>query len=175
MCRQKGGVWRGDHPNVVNEKDLEWGEQSHGEKFGHRRKALGSATGGEKLGCSLYEVPPGRRAWPYRYHLANEVAIYILHGSGRLRIGGREVTLSQGYYVALPVEEEGSHQIFNTSGEPLRYLCLSTMDEPDVLVYPDSGKIKFIASSAPGRPKEKRSLQKLLRADAEVSYFDGEE
>ena len=50
-----------EHPNVVNEQDLEWGEQSHG-KFGYRRKQLGSAAGGEKLGCSLYEVPPGRRA-----------------------------------------------------------------------------------------------------------------
>lgn len=61
-----------EHSNVVNEQDLEWGEQSHGEKFGYRRKQLGSAAGGEKLGCSLYEVPPGRRAWPYHYHLANE-------------------------------------------------------------------------------------------------------
>ncbi len=164
-----------DHPNVVNENDLEWGEQSHGERFGHRRKALGSATGGEKLGCSLYEVPPGRRAWPYHYHLANEEAIYVLHGSGMLRIGGREVALSRGDYVALPVGEEGSHQIFNTSDEPLRYLCLSTMDEPDVLVYPDSGKIGLFAGSAPGGPKEKRTLHKYLRSDAEVGYFDGEE
>ncbi len=51
-----------EHPNVVNEKDLDWGEQKHGDKFYHRRKQLGSASGGEKLGCSLYEVPPGRRA-----------------------------------------------------------------------------------------------------------------
>jgi uncharacterized cupin superfamily protein len=48
-----------EHPNVVNKQDLEWGEQSHGEKFSFRRKQLGSAAGGEKLGCSLYEVPPG--------------------------------------------------------------------------------------------------------------------
>ena len=84
-----------ERPNVVNEQDLEWGEQSHG-KFGYSRKQLGSAAGGEKLGCSLYEVPPGRRAWPYHYHLANEEAIYVLHGSGTLRIGEREVAVSQG-------------------------------------------------------------------------------
>jgi len=51
-----------DHPNVVNEDELEWGEQSRGEKFGYRRKSLSSATDSEKLGCSLYEMPPGRRA-----------------------------------------------------------------------------------------------------------------
>ena len=51
-----------ENSNVVNEQDLEWGEQSYEEKFGYRRKQLSSAAGGEKLGCSLYEVPPGRRA-----------------------------------------------------------------------------------------------------------------
>ena len=59
-----------DHPNVANENELEWSMQSHGEKFGYRRKSLSSATGSEKLGCSLYKVPPGRKAWPYHYHLA---------------------------------------------------------------------------------------------------------
>ena len=42
-----------DHPNVVNENELEWGDQQQGEEFGYRRKSLSSATGGEKLGCSL--------------------------------------------------------------------------------------------------------------------------
>lgn len=51
-----------EHPNVVGKDDLDWSEQHHGEKFGFRRKQLGAATGGEKLGCSLYEVPPGRKA-----------------------------------------------------------------------------------------------------------------
>jgi uncharacterized cupin superfamily protein len=53
-----------DHPNVVNEDELEWGEQSHGENLGYRRKALGAAANGKQLGCSLYEVPPGRKDWP---------------------------------------------------------------------------------------------------------------
>jgi len=164
-----------DHQNVVNENELEWSEQSHGEKFGHRRKTLGSAAHGEKLGCSLYEVPPGRRAWPYHYHCANEEAIYVLEGSGTLRIGEREVALSCGDYVALSARESGAHQIFNTSNEPLRYLCFSTMVEPDIVVYPDSEKIGLFLGAAPGGPKEKRTLHKYLRNDAEVGYYDGEE
>ena len=161
--------------NVVNEQDLEWGEQSHGLKFGYRRKQLSSATGGEKLGCSLYEVSPGCRAWPYHYHLANEEAIYVLEGSGTLRIGERQITFSRGDYVAMPVGEGGAHQIINTSDEPLRYLCFSTMIEPDAMVYPDSIKIGLFAGSAPGGPKEKRTVSKFLRADAEVGYYEGEE
>ena len=164
-----------DHLNVVNENELEWGEQSHGEKFGHRRKSLSSVTRGEKLGCSLYEVPPGRRAWPYHYHLANEEAIYVLHGAGTLRVSECEVTVSRGDYVALPVGESGAHQIINASNETLRYLCFSTMLEPDVTVYPDSYKIGLFAGSAPGGPKVKRTLSKFLRGDAEVGYYEGEE
>ena len=141
-----------EHPNLVNENDLDWGEQSHGEKFGYRRKQLSSAAGGEKLGCSLYEVPPGRRAWPYHYHLANEEAIYVLEGSGILRIGGEEVEVSRGDYVALPTGEAGAHQILNTSNEALRYLCFSTMVEPDVIVYPGSGEV----GSSPGPRPEVR-------------------
>ena len=87
------------HPSVVGDGDLGWSEYSHGEKFAYRRKQLGSSAGGEKLGCSLYEVPPGRRAWPYHYHLANEEAIYVLEGSGTLRIGGEEIRVSKGDYV----------------------------------------------------------------------------
>src|ERR671916_501246 len=161
--------------NVVRADDLEWGEQSHGDRFAHRRKQLGSAAGAERLGCSLYEIPPGRRSWPYHYHLANEEAIYVLEGSGTLRIDGVEVEISQGDYVAMPVGERRAHQIINTSDEPLRYLCFSTMIEPDAMVYPDSNKIGLFAGSAPGGSKEKRTVSKFLRADAEVSYYEGEE
>lgn len=164
-----------DHPHVAREADLEWEEQSHGERFGFRRKRLGAATGGEKLGCSLYEVEPGRRAWPYHYHLANEEAIYVLEGSGTLRIGDNEVPVSTGDYVALPVGEATAHQLINTSEAPLRYLCFSTALEPDVMVYPDSNKVGIFGGSPPGGPREKRTFSKFLRLDAEVGYYEGEE
>jgi uncharacterized cupin superfamily protein len=163
--------------NVVSEGKLGWSEQLHGEKFGHRRKQLGSAAGGQRLGCSLYEVPPGRTAFPRHYHLANEEAIYVLEGSGTLRIGqeGEEVEVSQGDYVALPGGADETHQLVNTSSTALRYLCFSTMVEPDVMVYPDSGKVGIVGGAAPGGPKEERTFAKFLREDAEVGYYDGED
>jgi len=164
-----------DRSNVVGDGDLQWDEQSHGEKFGYRRKQLGSAAGGEKLGCSLYEVPPGRRAFPHHYHLANEEAIYVLEGSGTLRIGEEEIRVSEGDYVALPARAEAAHQLVNSSESVLRYLCFSTMIEPDVMVYPDSGKVGIFGGAAPGGPKAKRTFSKFLRGDAKVGYYDGEE
>ena len=164
-----------DRPNVVGDGDLQWDEQSHGEKFGYRLKQLGSAAGGEKLGCSLYEVLPGRRAFPYHYHLANEEAIYVLEGSGTLRIGEEEIRVSEGDYVALPARAEAAHQLITSSESVLRYLCFSTMIEPDVMVYPDSGKVGIFGGAAPGGSKEMRTFSKFLRGDAEVGYYDGEE
>jgi hypothetical protein len=49
------------------------------------------------------------------------------------------------------------------------------MIESDVLVYPDSGKLGVFAGTAPGGPRDARTLHKYLRADAEVGYYDGEE
>jgi uncharacterized cupin superfamily protein len=177
-----------DRPkDVVREDDLEWSEQEHGERFGHRRKRLAEAAGGRRVGCSLYEVESGRAACPRHYHLANEEAIYVLEGSGTLRLGleGEEVTVSRGDYVALPTGTEGAHQLVNTSGSVLRYLCLSTVEEPDVMVYPDSGKVGIYAGEAAGEPKEEGTIAEFLRNDAgvgyyylhatEVGYYDGEE
>ena len=164
-----------EHPNVVSTGGLKWTEQSPGEKFGFKRKSLGAATGGERLGCSLYEVPPGKRAWPRHYHLANEEAIFVLEGRGMLRIGEKEVAISAGDYVTLLAGEEGSHQTINTSDAPLRYLCFSTMVAPDVMVYPDSNKVGIFGGSAPGGPKERRTFSKFLETDAEVGYYEGEE
>jgi uncharacterized cupin superfamily protein len=160
----------------VGEGDLGWIERAHGERFGHRRKELGSAADGQKLGCSLYEVPPGRAAFPRHYHLAEEEAIYVLEGSGTLRIGqgGREVKVSRGDYAALPVGPDAAHQLVNTSGATLWYLCFSTMAELDVAVYPDSGKVGIFGGLVPEGPEERTSAR-YLRGDAEVGYYDGEE
>ena len=162
-------------PNVTNEDDLSWAEHSHGERFGYRRKSLSYAAGGEKLGCSLYEVPPGRRAWPYHYHGANEEAVYVLEGSGTLRANGAEVPLSRGDYATFPARSEGVHQLINTFYTILRYLCFSTMVEPDAIVYPDSGKVGIFVGAAPGEPSENRTLSGFFRDKDGVDYYEAEE
>ena len=120
--------------NVVSEGKLGWSEQLHGEIFGHRRKQLGAAAGGQRLGCSLYEVPPGRTAFPRHYHLANEEAIYMLEGSGTLRIGreeGRRSSSRRGLHGVARGGHRGDAPTRQyLGGALLRYLCLSTTVEP---------------------------------------------
>jgi uncharacterized cupin superfamily protein len=139
-----------------------------------RRKQLGSAAGAQKLGCSLVELPPGKRSWPYQYHAANEEAIFVLEGRGRVRIGDSETSVRAGDYVALLAGPGSAHQTFNDSDAVLRYLCLSTMIEPDVNFYPESDKIGFFAGSAPGGDRTKRFLEGFVSTAACVDYWDGE-
>ncbi|WP_224333143.1 cupin domain-containing protein [Haloprofundus halobius] len=154
----------------VNDADLDWSETDRDDTH-FRRKKLASAAGGERLGCSLYELPTGGNSWPYHYHTGNEEAIYVLSGRGTLRLGDDEHDLRSGDYVALPAGEAGGHRVGNDADEPLRYLVLSTMDDPDVSVYPDSGKIGIFAGSAPGSD-DPRLVEGYYRRDDTVSYWD---
>ncbi len=157
----------------VNESDLGWTDLDTG-GMRIRRKKLGEAAGGEALGCSLYELPPGESAWPYHYHTANEEAIFVRSGSGTLRLDGETVALSAGDYVALPAGERGAHRVVNDSDEPLSYLAVSTMNDPDVTVYPDSEKFGVFVGAPPGGSGE-RDLEGYYRHGDDVSYWADEE
>lgn len=163
------------HPHLVHEDALAWLEVTQGPKVSYRRKQLGAAAQGRKLGCSLMELPPGKHAYPHHYHLANEEAYYILSGTGRLRLGNETVPVKAGDYVALVSGAEGAHQLINDGAETLRYLAFSTMVEPDIAVYPDSKKVALFAGAAPGGDKAARTLSTVLPLSAEVDYWSGEE
>jgi len=157
----------------VNQSELDWTAVERGDAE-YRRKRLADAAGGDELGCSLYELPPGKKSWPYHYHTANEEALYVLDGTGRLRGADEELSLAAGDYVALPAGEDGAHRIINDSEEPLRYLMISTMSTPEVLVYPDSEKVGVLDGAAPGGTDE-RTLEGYYRQADAVDYWDGEE
>jgi len=156
----------------VSENDIEWTEYDHGDSQ-FRRKQLGEVAGGEQIGTSLYEVPPGKRTWLAHYHEGNEEAIYVLGGGGTVTLGPdrTEHALQPGDYVALPTGEEGYHEI-RAGEETLRYLVISTMHEPDVTVYPEDGKVGLYAGSAPGGDPDERTRSTYLDASAEVEYWE---
>ena len=162
------------HPNLVNISDVAPQEIGNGGRFGGLRRVLGRSAGGKQLGCSHLELPPGKRGFPFHYHLANEEAAYILEGEGSIRIGDRQVPVRAGDYIALPSGASHAHQLINTSGSALRFLAMSTMQQPEVAVYPDSKKIGVLGGSnsaeAGGKP-----LMQLNRLGDSLGYFDGEE
>ncbi|WP_416840337.1 cupin domain-containing protein [Haloferax sp. DFSO52] len=147
----------------VNESDLDWDEHE-GVEGSFRQKQLGVAAGSDKLGCSLYELPPGAQPWSYHYHAANEEALYVLSGTGTLRLGGETYTIRAGDYVPCPTDESGAHCLVNDSEETLRYLAFSTMREPDVTVHPDIEKVGVFVGAPPGSNDE-RTISEFFDID----------
>ena len=138
----------------------------NGAAFEFRYRRMGAAIGLQKLGCSVYVVPPGKRAFPYHAHSLIEEMFVVLEGAGTLRHEGQEYPLRAGDVIAAPLGQ--AHQIVNTSDQDLRYLAVSSNVPADVVVYPDSDKV-LAYSEAYGE----KLWHITRRADA-TDYFDGE-
>ena len=167
------------HPSVVHAPVIPWIEPEsapfgNGKAFAVRAKRLAHAAGAKLLGCTLYELSPGKKSFPFHYHLAQEEALYLLEGQATLRLGDGEVVVREGDYVALPVGPAHSHQMINSTDKICRYLCISTAAFPEIAVYTDSGKVGLLGGpasvSANGAP-----LIQLSRHGETLGYYDGEE
>lgn len=161
------------HPHVVHHQEVEPTEQAHG-KFALRHRALAQAVGGRGIGCGMVEIPPGKAAWPFHYHCANEEAMYVLSGSGVARIGDARIAIGPGDYLAFPPGPATPHQTINTGAEPLVYLVLSTMLTTEVVGYPDSKKIGALAATVGPDGVRRPLLRALFREETQVSYYDRE-
>jgi uncharacterized cupin superfamily protein len=155
-------------PNVF-ESDFD----EHGERDGFRWRgeSVGRKAGGEQLGASTYEVPPGESTFPYHYHLANEELLIVLRGRPHLRTPEGWRQLEPGEVVAFPRGERGAHQLVNRSEEPVHFLMISEMVGPEVAVYPDSDKVG-VREHAPGSGLGGR--RENFRSSDAVDYWEGE-
>jgi uncharacterized cupin superfamily protein len=128
--------------NVINLDELKLEDFSKGEKYASRGARIGPLVGARQLGYSYDIVPPGKAACPFHSHRAQEEMFFIVSGSGTLRYGAERRRIRAGDIICCPVGgPETAHQIVNDSSEPLSYLSISTMTDPEVCEYPDSGKI----------------------------------
>lgn len=136
--------------------------------FGALRALLGRQVGAQRLGLSLWELPPGEAAYPYHFHLVDEELIAVLEGSPSLRTpeGWRE--LAAGEVVSFPTGEVGAHQLVNWGSERVRFLAFSPSGNVDVVVYPDSRKV----GAAERRPDGWSMRTELPERDAD--YWQGE-
>jgi uncharacterized cupin superfamily protein len=131
---------------------------------GYRPGALrvGPLLGAERLGLSVYELPPGQSICPYHYELGDEEWLIVLTGTPTLRTPEGERELGPWDTVCFPEGPDGAHKVTNRTGETLRLAFLSTRREPAASIYPDSNKIGIWP---PG---------KLFRLADAVDYWDGE-
>jgi len=134
------------------------------------RARVGTQAGAERLGISVWELDAGQAAYPYHFHLTEEEALVVLEGRPTLRMPDGVSQLERGDVVVFPRGEEGAHQLLNDTDEAVRFLAISTNGEPDIVVYPDTGKI-----SANERRGENGGIHHIFRIADEVDYYDGME
>lgn len=137
--------------------------------FGHTRARIGRQAGSVRLGASLFELPPGRAAYPYHWHVGDEELLFVLVGRPTLRTPEGTRDLEEGEAVSFLPGEEGAHQLLNRSEQPVRFLTVSTEGDTDLVIYPDSDKVGIY-----GRGPEGGGLLALFRRGDAVDYFEGE-
>src|SRR5262245_52101626 len=114
---------------------------ANGEHFAYSMTDLASELGANAIGANITRVPPGKAAFPFHHHYANEEHFFVLSGSGVLRWGSNTYTVKRhDYVVNLPGGPEHGHQLINTGDEDLVYLAISTLVLPEVVGYPESRK-----------------------------------
>jgi len=132
------------------------------EYFRRRFVPFGAA---ENALVSIYEIPPGKSAYPYHFHYKNEETFYILRGEGILRTPDGERKVEAGELLFFPTGEAGAHKLTNCSQtENLVYIDFDVVHDVDIAVYPDSEKIGIWG----------KGINRIYPRNADVDYYDGE-
>jgi uncharacterized cupin superfamily protein len=76
--------------------------------------------------------------------------------------------------VACPPGADGAHQFINNGNEPLRYLAVSTVEDPEVVDYPDSGKYGAVAGRPIGGMRADAKFGVIAFKKDGVDYWAGE-
>jgi uncharacterized cupin superfamily protein len=135
-----------------------------------RGARLARGTAALKLGASVDVLEPGKRGCPYHLHHAQEEMFIVIEGHGTMRVAGEMLAVKAGDVVFMPPGPAYPHQMINTSDAPLKYLSISTKDQPEVVEYPDSGKVLTSARVA----GNDFGFARMSRLDTDLDYWDNE-
>ena len=143
-------------------EDMRVSHNAHGDYEYTKRTFVRRGTGSTLL-C-IYEIPPGKSAYPYHYHLKDEESFHILSGEGTLRTPQGERRVAAGDFLYFPAGPEGAHKLTNTGTEALTYIDFDVIHDIDVCFYPDSGKLAVWG----------KDVNRVYPVDANVNYYEGE-
>lgn len=141
--------------------DVEWSSWGRGH-IGSRSRHLSRLFGDYKVGVLIEELEPGKQSSPAHYHIHEEEHVLMLEGEATLRLGDQSYPLKQGDYVCFPAGQRAGHCLLNHGSTTCRYLVIGERDPNEVVVYPDSNKVKV------------RALDEIYDKGATKKYFDGE-
>ena len=113
-----------------------------------RMMHVGRRLGGELIGATVFEIEPGLPGI-YHFHHGNEEWALVLEGTLTVRTPDGERELQRGEVAVFRRGPEGAHALGNSSQAVCRIAVFSSMREPDVVEYPESGVVGAIAGDAP--------------------------
>jgi uncharacterized cupin superfamily protein len=152
-------------PNIYSP---EFDETREHPGFTCQRARIGRQAGSERIGASLWELPPGEAAYPYHYHLAEEELVVVLDGRPSLRTPDGWRDLDAGEVLSFSVGESGAHEIVNRTDQVVRFLAVSNQ-QLDIVIRPDSGTLGVFERRPQGG-----GLYKHFRVSDAIDYFEGE-
>lgn len=149
--------------------------RQHGKTIEARIAPIASLIGATKLGYNITLVPVGKKAYPYHSHLVNEEMFFILEGEASLRHAGQIWHVKAGDIICCPTGKDNAHELINTGTVDLKYLAVSTMEQPEIGFYPDSNKFGVFAGKAPGQTHKDYDFRIIAQQDVGVDYYAGED
>ena len=146
-------------------EDLPVSHKCEQEGYEYFRRKFIPFGGAKNTLVSVYEIPPGKAAYPYHYHHKNEETFYILSGEGLLRTPEGERKVAAGELLFFPTGPEGAHKLTNCSQtEMLVYIDFYVVHDVDIAIYPDSDKLGVWGMG----------INKLYPRSGDVDYYEGE-
>ena len=127
---------------------------------------IGARVGAERLGTSVYELPPGQAVCPYHWEASEEEWLIVLEGRPTVRGPDGSEQLDPWDVVCFPAGPAGAHRVQNDTDETARVLMFSEVKTLAATVYPDSEKV------AVHTPDKSQSV--MVRGRGDVGYYEGE-
>lgn len=124
------------------------------EKMRIKTRFFGMPLGAKELGASLHELLPGSTGFNLHAHYGMEELFFVLSGTPTLRTADGEEELAPGDVVFCPRGIEGLHTFTNPTDAPARVLAVSTNPTPEVVFYPEIGKIGVVTRNPFEKPAE---------------------
>ena len=146
-------------------EDLPVSHKCEQEGYEYFRRKFIPFGGAKNTLVSVYEIPPGKAAYPYHYHHKNEETFYILSGEGLLRTPEGERKIAAGELLFFPTGPEGAHKLTNCSQTEMQvYIDFDVVHDVDIAIYPDSDKLGVWGMG----------INKLYPRSGDVDYYEGE-
>lgn len=109
-----------------------------------RGTTLSRLTGLVKCGVNVIRVPPGKESFVHHVHLVDEEWMYVISGTGELRIGDERFAIGPGDFAGFPPRTH-AHHLRNTGTAELVYLSGGEAVDIGISDFPELGKRLVVA------------------------------